>query len=335
MRGLRAKIESCFALTPDGEYSIEIDPRTLESDTLPTLAAIGFNRISIGVQDFDPAVQAAVNRVQSEADTAAAIQSARSLGFRSINLDLIYGLPRQTLESVGRTIDTVIGMAPDRIALYNYAHIPTLFKPQRRIDEQALPDAQCKIGMFSLAVERLTAAGYVYIGMDHFALPGDELTVAQRQGRLARNFQGYSTHADCDIVSVGVSAIGMLGPTYSQNHRGITEYYDELDHGRLPVCRGMELTADDLTRRAVIHGLMCNMELSKRAIETAWLIDFDRYFAPELRELEGFAQEGLVELDADWITVTPPGRFLVRTVCMPFDRYLRQDRERRSYSKVI
>lgn len=333
--GLMQDIRSRFALSPQGEYSIEIDPRKVGPHTVRVLAELGFNRVSLGVQDLDPQVQRAVNRIQSEAQTVAVIEAARTHGFRSVSLDLIYGLPKQTVAGFAHTLERVIAANPDRIALYNYAHLPHVFKTQRQIDPAELPSPDEKLEIFKLAIERLTAAGYLYIGMDHFAKPDDELAVAQRQGRLHRNFQGYSTHAGCDLVGLGVSAIGMIGPTYAQNHRALQEYYEALDDGRLPIMRGLELSADDLLRRAVIQALICHFELSFEPIESGYLIDFRRYFRRELEALRELERWGLVTLEDDWIGVTPRGRLLVRHVCMVFDKYLQSDLQRTRYSKVI
>ena len=335
LRHLMAILASHFAFASDGEYSIEIDPRSVAPGTIGMLAQLGFNRMSVGVQDFDPAVQKAVNRIQDESLTRAAVAEGRAAGFRSINLDLIYGLPKQNVIAFSHTIDRVIEIDPDRVALYGYAHLPHVFKPQRRIAEADLPDAETRIDMMMLAIRRLTAAGYVYIGMDHFAKPGDELAIAQRQGRLHRNFQGYSTHAECDLVALGVTAIGAVGPTYVQNRRTLDEYYDHLDAGMLPVLRGIELSADDLLRRALIQSLMCHGAVSIESLEIAHLIEFKRYFAEELMDLQTFIDDGLVELDDEWLTVTPRGRLLVRAICMVFDRYLRTQRRAATYSKVI
>jgi len=296
---------------------------------------MGFNRLSLGVQDFDPQVQRAVNRVQSEEQTFAVMAAARDERFLSINVDLIYGLPKQNLLTFNRTLARVVEAQPDRIAIYNYAHLPARFKPQRRISESDLPSPGIKLKLLALAAQRLTEAGYVYIGMDHFAKPDDPLAVAQRQGRLHRNFQGYSTHPDCDLIGLGVSAIGSIGPTYSQNFRDLKDYYDSLERGVLPIMRGVELNADNLVRRAVIQALMCHFTLSKDSIEIAYLIDFDRYFASELAGLRELEQLGLLELEERWINVTPKGRMLIRNVCMVFDKYLRRDQEVRRYSRVI
>lgn len=332
---LFAFLRQHFDFAPDGEYSIEIDPRTVDPDKIAALREMGFNRISIGVQDFEPEVQRAVNRIQSEEQTMAVIEAARRYGFESINIDLIYGLPKQNLLTYNRTLARVISASPDRIAVYNYAHLPSRFKPQRRIHEEDIPTPDIKLKLLGLAAQRLADAGYVYIGMDHFARPDDALAVAQRQGRLHRNFQGYSTHAECDLVPLGVSSIGAIGPTYVQNHRDLDDYYDSLDRGILPVMRGMELTADDLLRRAVIQALMCHFAVSKESIEIAYLIEFDRYFATELGELHDLERAGLLELDTRWITVTPKGRMLIRNICMVFDKYLRHERESGRYSRVI
>jgi len=329
------RLKKNFRMSDNGEYSIEIDPRSVSPQTMQGLRQIGFNRVSLGVQDFDPAVQKAINRIQSEAKTLEIMDASREAGFTSINVDLIYGLPEQTLISLNRTLARVVAASPDRVALYNYAHLPSRFKPQRRIDEQRLPSPEAKLKMLGLAARVFAEAGYVYIGMDHFAKPDDPLAVAQRNGRLHRNFQGYSTHAECDLIGLGVSSIGAIGPTFSQNHRDLDAYYDSLDRGDLPVVRGMELSQDDLARRAVIQALSCNFRLSKQSIEVAYLLDFDRYFSSEMAELRQLALDGLVETDSDWITVTPRGRMLIRNVCMVFDRYLRREQETRRYSRVI
>jgi oxygen-independent coproporphyrinogen III oxidase len=328
-------IRESFELDPHGEFSIEVDPRKVGEKKVALLGALGMNRISVGVQDFNPEVQRAVNRIQSVEETTAVIQAARKHSFKSVNIDLIYGLPKQTLAGFGDTLAQVIACSPDRIALYNYAHLPAVFKPQRRILDADMPQPEVKLQLMINAIETLLAAGYVYIGMDHFSKPDDDLAVAQRQGRLYRNFQGYSTYGDCDLIGLGVSAIGKIGPTYCQNVRTLEEYYDRLDNNLLPVMRGIEVTADDLVRRAVIQALSCHFELSMDAIGIAHLIDFKNYFASELAELREYAKDVLVEIDGDWIVVTPRGRLLVRILCMVFDKYLRQASRRASYSKVI
>ena len=336
MEDLMTHLRRCFHFAPDsvGEYSIEIDPRTVSIGRVHSLRRQGFNRISLGVQDFDPDVQEAVNRIQPEAETRAIIQAARDAGFRSVSIDLIYGLPKQTPATMRATLDKVIAASPDRIAVYHYAHMPHLFKPQRRINEADMPDSDTKLRMLQLCIERLTAAGYVYIGMDHFARPDDDLAVAQMQGRLHRNFQGYSTHADTDLVSCGVSAISAVGATYSQNVKTLDAYYDALDRNELPVARGIRLSMDDVLRRSVIQKLMCQFELSIAAIEQAFPIAFHTYFERELAQLAELERDGLVEIDPDWITVTLKGRLLIRNVCMVFDRYL-ASRSGATHSKTV
>jgi oxygen-independent coproporphyrinogen-3 oxidase len=335
MRALMGLIRDRFPLAADGEYSIEVDPRSADPDTIALLAELGFNRLSVGVQDFDADVQRAVNRLQSFEETAAAVSAARAHGFKSVNLDLIYGLPRQDPARMSETLAKVLRLAPDRIALYNYAHLPGIFKPQRRIAESELPSAAGRIELAMLAMQTLTAAGYRYIGMDHFALPDDELAQAQRLGHLHRNFQGYSTRAESDLVGLGISAIGAIGPAYSQNVKTLEEYYDRLDQRELPVMRGIELSADDLVRRAVIQALMCHFELAIESIEIACLVDFRRYFAAELADLRAYEALGLVEIGDEWITVTPRGRLVVRGIAMVFDRYLRLAETRARYSKLV
>ncbi|RZA30457.1 MAG: oxygen-independent coproporphyrinogen III oxidase, partial [Lysobacteraceae bacterium] len=290
---------------------------------------------SLGVQDFDPEVQRAVNRVQPEGETRAVIDAARAAGFRSVSIDLIYGLPKQTLDTMRQTIDKVIAASPDRIAVYHYAHMPQLFKPQRRIVEADMPSSDTKLRMLQLCIERLCAAGYVYIGMDHFARPEDDLAVAQRQGRLHRNFQGYSTHADTDLVACGVSAIGAVGATYSQNVKTLEEYYELLDQNELPVARGFRLGMDDALRRSLIQKLMCQFEVSIAALEQAFPIVFDKYFAAELVQLRRMEADGLVSVGPDWLTVTMKGRLLIRNVCMVFDRYLAGRPDAPRYSRTV
>jgi len=324
MEELMAHLRRNFRFAPDaaGEYSIEVDPRTVSPERVHTLRAQGFNRISLGVQDFDPDVQRAVNRVQPESETRAVIDAARAAGFRSISIDLIYGLPKQTLDTMRETLDKVVAANPDRIAVYHYAHMPRLFKPQRRIIETEMPDSDTKLRMLQLCIERLGAAGYVYIGMDHFAKPDDDLAVAQRQGRLHRNFQGYSTHADTDLVACGVSAIGAVGATYSQNVKTLDEYYDLLDQNELPVARGWRLGMDDALRRSLIQKLMCQFEVSIPALEQAFPIMFRDYFAPEVARLRQMEDDGLLTIGEEWLTVSMKGRLLIRNICMVFDRYL-------------
>ena len=324
-----------FSLVPGGEYSIEVDPRTVTPERLRHLAQLGFNRLSFGVQDFDPIVQKAVHRIQPAEQVFALVAAAREIGFESINVDLIYGLPKQTPESFDRTLAQVAELRPDRIALYAYAHLPERFKPQRRIIAIDLPGAPNKVAMLARSLAAFEAAGYDYIGMDHFALPNDALAVAKRQGRLHRNFQGYSTQPDCDLIGLGVSAIGKVGATYSQNAKSLEEYQDLLEHGHLPVARGLAVSRDDLLRRCVIMALMCQGEVMFESAELAHLIDFRSYFASELETLRGMQDQGLVELSDTGIKVTPMGWFFVRGVAMVFDKYLQADRTRARFSKIL
>jgi oxygen-independent coproporphyrinogen III oxidase len=335
MTALMAALDACFQRAADSECAIEVDPRHAPEGTMQFLAGLGFNRASLGVQDFDADVQKAVHRIQPEEMTRRVVEEARAAGFRSVNFDLIYGLPKQTLDSFNRTLDRVVELDPDRIALYSYAHLPTVFKPQRRILPADLPSAETKLQILTLAIGRLTRAGYVYIGMDHFAKAGDELAIAQRQGRLQRNFQGYSTRPESDLIGLGVSAIGRIGPTYYQNQKRLDDYYGALDDGRLPVARGLELSTDDLVRRAVIQALACHFTVSIESIELAYLVDFRSYFATEMKDLRRLQEDGLLDVSDEWISVTPRGRLLVRVICMVFDRYLREAQARASYSRVI
>jgi oxygen-independent coproporphyrinogen-3 oxidase len=335
LRELMAMLRRSFAMAPGGEYSIEVDPRTVNAQRLALLAELGFNRLSFGVQDFDPDVQKAVHRIQPAEQVFNLMEEARAIGFDSVNVDLIYGLPRQTPESFARTLAQVQQLRPDRIALYAYAHLPERFKPQRRIVSAELPGGAAKVAMLSQSLAAFLAAGYVYVGMDHFALPTDALAVAKRQGRLHRNFQGYSTQPDCDLIGLGVSAIGRIGATYSQNAKTMEEYCDHLDQGRLPVVRGLALNRDDLARRAVIMALMCQGQVLFESIELAWLIDFRTYFAAELEQLRTLADQGLVTLDDTGVQVTAQGWFFVRAVAMVFDRYLQADRNRAKFSRII
>ena len=337
IRKLMDCIARHFPLLSDdsGEYSIEIDPRSVDADKLQVLRESGFNRISLGVQDVNDKVQKAVNRKQSRELTQKITEQARELGFKSINMDLMYGLPLQTVASFEQTLDAVIEMNPDRIAAYNYAHLPERFKPQRRIDEAELPSADEKLALLQHTIEHLTGAGYVYIGMDHFAKPDDELTIAQKNGSLQRNFQGYSTHVDCDLVSVGMSAIGHVCDNYSQNVRKLDEYYELLDAGKLPLERGIELEPDDLLRRDVITRLMCNFVLDIKALESKWYFDFYSHFKPELDDLQTMQADGLLLLEDDILRVLPAGRLLVRNICMVFDRYLRTGNDSSRFSRVI
>lgn len=332
---LMAAIGEHFSLVREAgrDYAVEVDPREANSDTIALLSNLGFNRISVGVQDLDPQVQKAVNRIQPIEMTEAVIQAARKSGYRSVSVDLIYGLPRQSVASFDRTLDAVLELDTDRVVVFNYAHMPQMFKSQRHIRESELPAAGEKLEILRHAVQRLTGAGYVYIGMDHFAKPSDELALAQQSGALQRNFQGYSTHGDCDLVGLGVTAIGMVGESYSQNLRGLEDYYRCLDEGVLPVFRGLQLSADDILRRDVIMRLMCHFQVDISAVEDAHGIRFGTYFAEELRRLAEMEAEGLVEMEPDRIIVNPVGRLLVRNIAMVFDAYLHRQGGR--YSRTI
>ena len=336
MRELMDKTREYFKLLDDdsGEYSIEIDPREADSTTIELLRELGFNRISLGVQDFEPAVQKAVNRIQSEQQTTEVIQSARNIDFKSISLDLIYGLPRQSVESFSRTLDKILSLEPDRLSIFNYAHLPELFKTQRQIDAAELPGPEEKLAILKHSIEKLTAAGYIYIGMDHFAKPDDELAIAQRNGTLYRNFQGYSTHADCDLVAMGMTAIGKVADSYSQNVKTLDEYYEHIDQGKLPIFRGLHLSSDDMLRREIINQLICHFNLSFPALEAAFGIRVADYFANELGDLAEMEKDGLLSMDERGIVVLGAGKLLIRNICMVFDRYLREKQQQR-YSKVI
>jgi oxygen-independent coproporphyrinogen-3 oxidase len=335
LRELMLMLKRNFGFVAGGEYSVEVDPRTVNEERLSLLLELGFNRLSFGVQDFDPEVQKAVHRVQPATQVFDLVASARKMGFESINMDLIYGLPKQTPESFDRTLMQVNEIRPDRIALYAYAHLPERFKPQRRILASDLPVPSSKIAMLSRSVDALMNAGYVYVGMDHFALPEDALAVAKRQGRLHRNFQGYSTQPDCDLIGLGVSAIGRMGGTYSQNAKTMEEYVDMLVNGQLPIVKGLALSRDDLIRRAWIMAIMCQGQVQYDAFNEAWLIDAKKYFAPELTQLEALQTQGLVTLSNGGLQVTNMGWYFVRGVAMVFDKYLQADRHRTRFSKII
>ncbi len=332
---LMAMLRGAFKLLPAAELSIEVDPRTASRERLRNLSAMGFNRISFGVQDFDADVQVAVHRVQPYEQVAELVSEARALQFESINADLIYGLPKQTPESFARTIAQVAELRPSRIALYAYAHLPQRFKPQRRIEGNALPTGEQRVRMLGDALAGFTRSGYDYIGMDHFALPGDSLAVAKRQGRLHRNFQGYSTQPDCDLIALGVSSIGRIGATYSQNAKTLEEYQDALAQGNFPVVRGLTLSRDDLLRRAVIMALMCQGRVEFESIELAHLVKFHDTFQPEMARLKDMQDMGLVQLSDQDIQVTATGWYFVRAVAMVFDKHLQSDQARVRFSRVI
>lgn len=328
-------LKKAFSFSAEGEYSVEIDPRTVDEVRLQHLRDLGFNRLSFGVQDFDADVQEAVHRIQTYKQVATVMRQAREMGFQSLNADLIYGLPKQTPVTFRQTISQIITLRPDRIALYGYAHLPSRFKPQRRIQQEDLPNAVDKIQMLSEAIQQLMQAGYVYIGMDHFALPEDALAIAKQQGRLHRNFQGYSTMADQDILALGVSAIGKMGATYSQNAKTLEEYYDFLDQQQLPIVRGLALSRDDLIRRAVIMAIMCHGELSYESIELSYIINFREYFKSEFQAIVEKEKQGLVKIEADGIKVTEMGWFFIRAIALVFDRYLQHDANRARFSKIL
>lgn len=330
---LSEKLQSVFNFSKHGEYSIEIDPRGVDEGTIKALAKARFNRISLGVQDFNTAVQKAVNRVQSFEQTQSVIKLARDYNFESISIDLIYGLPKQSVESFKTTLKQISELKPDRISLFNYAHLPELFKPQRRIDVLELPNADEKLAIFKYSMDFLLEQGYAYIGMDHFALPEDPLAIAQQQGHLYRNFQGYSTHADCDIVGLGLSSIGQVGDSFSQNEKNLQQYYETIESGDLPVIKGQIIQADDKIRRAVIMDLICHFKLDFDKIEANFNIDFNNYFADALNELGEMHKDGLIELTENSIKVMERGELLIRNICMVFDAYLSSSKIQ--FSKTI
>ncbi len=329
-----AMLRAHFDFSDDAEISIEIDPRTVTTETLQLLAELGFNRTSLGVQDFDAEVQKAVHRIQPYEMVERSITDSRDAGFQSINFDLIYGLPKQNLESFSKTLDQVIALSPDRIALYNYAHLPTRFKPQRRIAESDLPSAEQRLQIFMMSLRRLLAEGYVYIGLDHFAKPDDSLAKATLDKSIHRNFQGYTTRADCDLIALGLSAIGKIGNSYVQNLRTLDEYYACLDKGNLPVEKGFHLSSDDLLRRQVIMDLMCSKSIDFEQVGQQYNIHFREYFANELDQIQLYADEGLIVLNDDGVSIAPKGRLFVRAVGMVFDQYLSRQTLAK-YSRLI
>lgn len=335
LRALMHKLRTNFSFPAKGEYTIEIDPRTVDAVRLSTLAELGFNRLSLGVQDLDTEVQKAVHRVQSIEKVASLVAAARQLGFACVNLDLMLGLPRQTPDTFEQTLAQVSALRPDSISLYVYAHQPERFKPQRRIAADELPDAAVRVAMLSRSIAALTEAGYVHLGMNHFVLPTDALAIAKRQGRLHRHLQGYSTQPEGDHLGLGVSSIGRMGATYSQNSKNLEEYFYHLDQGLFPVVRGLGLSRDDLVRRAVIMSLMCQGEVLFESIELAHLVVFKKYFAAELEELKTLAEHGLVTCDHSGLQVTSTGQWLVNTVANVFDRYAQADRLRARFFGII
>jgi len=336
---LMTVLRSSFHIASDAEVSIEVDPRTVDAVRLRRLAALGFNRLSFGVQDFDPEVQKAVRREQPYEAVEALMRMARETGFESINADLIYGLPWQTPATFSHTIAQMGALRPDRIALYAYAHLPERFKPQRRIHAHELPAAGERVHMLRAAISGFQGLGYTHIGMDHFALPGDPLAVAKREGRLHRNFQGYSTQSDCDLIGLGVSAIGKIGRCYSQNDKTLTSYCEAIGQSRFASVRGLELSDDDLLRREVIMALMCQGRVDFDAIERAHPVRVREYFASELELLRPLQEQGLVGVEPTALQVTPLGWYFLRAIAMVFDRYLapeaRRDAALQGYSRVV
>lgn len=335
LRELMQMLRKNFSFASKGEYTIEVDPRTIDATRLSTLFELGFNCVSLGVQDFDPVVQKAIHRVQPCAQVVSLVAAARQLGFDAVNIDLMIGLPRQSTASFDRTLAQVIELRPERISVYAYAHLPDRFKPQRKIAAADLPSGAAKVAMMSHSMTAFIGAGYVHLGMNHFALPTDSLAIAKRQGRLHRNLQGYSNQPDGDFIGLGVSSIGRIGATYSQNSKTLEDYFDHIDQGNFPVERGLGLSRDDLVRRAVIMSLMCQGEVLFESIELAHLLVFKKYFATELEELETLVDQGWVTRDDSGIQVTSAGSLFVHTVAMVFDRYLQADRMRARFSRII
>jgi len=337
MRAIMTRLRERFNFVPkdEGEFSIEIDPRECDQDTVRVLQEIGLNRMSMGVQDFDPIVQKAVNRIQSKEETLRVLGEARQHGFESMNIDLMYGLPHQTVETFDATLNTIIECDPDRIALFNYAHMPHMFMPQRRIDESAMPTPQEKLNILEHSINKLLDAGYVFIGMDHFAKPKDELTIAQQNGKLYRNFQGYSTQADCDLIGLGVTSIGYVGGGFFQNEKEMDPYAEKIDGDEFAVFRGYILSDEDHLRRQVIMRLMCDFALDYSQFESEFGINFKEHFADGIADLDEMAKDNLVELRDDGLSVLPAGRLLIRNVAMVFDEYLQKKKEGSSFSKTI
>lgn len=327
----------CFRLASSAErdFSIELDPRLIRAGDIATYAHMGLNRASLGVQDFDREVQLAINREQSVTQTLSAIEECRAAGFRSVNVDLIYGLPRQTPQGFTRTLDILLKVRPDRVAIYGYAHLPELFRAQKQIDTRDLPDVAQRIELLSLAIGQLMAAGYRHIGLDHFALPGDDLSRALDSGSLHRNFMGYTTHADCDLIGLGVSAISHIGDSFSQNPRTLPDWEAAIDQGQLPAWRGISLSRDDIVRADVIQQIMCRGEVDRRRVEDRHGLVFDQYFPDALSELSALADDGLVELPDTRIVATSRGRLLLRTIAMCFDAYLKKKPDRPRHSRIV
>lgn len=332
---LTGMLRKHFRFAPDAELSIEIDPREIELDVIDHLRAEGFNRLSMGVQDFNKEVQRLVNREQDEATIFALVERARATGFESVSIDLIYGLPKQTPESFAFTLKRVAELSPDRLSVFNYAHLPNLFAAQRKIKDADLPSAEQKLTILQQTIENLTGSGYQFIGMDHFAKPDDELAIAQNNGILHRNFQGYTTHEECDLLGFGVSAISMLGDHYAQNQKDLKTWYAQVEERGNGLCRGLVLTEEDCLRRDVIKALICNFRLDYAQIEKQYDLDFKTHFAEDLQLLQPMEDDGLVEIRDDALVVTPRGRLLIRNICMCFDTYLRNQMRQRQFSRVI
>lgn len=337
MRQLTDHLHQRFHFVPDeqGEYGIEMDPRECGEHTVEVLRSCGFNRMSMGVQDFDPIVQKAVNRIQSKEETLRVLNEARAHGFKSMNIDLMYGLPHQTVETFSQTLDTIIEFSPDRIALFNYAHLPKMFMPQRRIDESSIPAPQVKLDILEHSIHKLLDAGYVFIGMDHFAKPEDEMAIAQREGHLYRNFQGYSTHADCDLIGLGLTSIGYVGGNFFQNAKEMDDYEAAIEQQHFSVFRGYALTSEDHLRRHVIMRLMCDFSLDYTMFEAQYAIDFKAHFADALEDLKVMQHDQLLSLRDDGLEVLTAGRLLIRNIAMAFDEHLRAKQGESKFSKVI
>ncbi|MEH6628132.1 MAG: oxygen-independent coproporphyrinogen III oxidase [Motiliproteus sp.] len=337
MKEVFEHLQKNFRLRDDdqGDYSIEIDPREADAARMKVMREIGFNRVSLGVQDINIEVQKAVNRVQPIELSEEIITSARELGFKSINTDLIYGLPHQTIDSFGKTVEKIIELSPDRLSVFNYAHMPDRFRSQKHIRDEDLPAPEDKLTILENTINQLIGAGYVYIGMDHFAKPDDELAIAQKEGKLHRNFQGYTTHSDCDLVAMGVSAISQIGDVYYQNEHDLKLYQDAIDINSQAIKRGVILNADDRLRRKVITQLICHFELDCKAIEAEFDIDFNNYFANELKTMKQFVDDGLMTLNNSTMAVTPAGRLLIRRICMTFDAYIPKEQSGRTFSRII
>lgn len=332
---LSSLLKSHFNFAEQGEYSIEVDPREIELSMLDALKEAGFNRISIGVQDFNKEVQVAVNREQDEDFIFALIKKAKEMGFVSTNVDLIYGLPHQTPETFAETIQRILDLSPDRLSVFNYAHLPARFAAQRKIKDEHLPSPQQKLDMLHQTIETLTGAGYQYIGMDHFAKPDDELAKLQREGRLHRNFQGYTTQEECDLLGLGVSSISQIGDCYAQNQKDIRPYYEAIDEQGHALWKGCKLNRDDEIRRAVIKQLICHFELDMAKMEQQLGIQFEEYFAEDLKLLQTFIDDKLVNIENRQISINPTGRLLIRNICICFDVYFREKARQQQFSRVI